>query len=1431
MVIEIEEIDIPIAKLLKRLGLADMEFEGIISSVSFDFSGEEEYGTLVVNCENDSQPDSIDIICDALKAYFHCDLKVVTKQSDLSPAKETVLRWRKILEILNGSFSYVTDAVYVQAISENMVCCHVPNAFILNKMKRNHSKLTEAIEQVILKKVEVIFALEDTQNISESDPYKPETKMLDMQEYQSLISPTSLPSPFQKKFEKEPPKTEFSDNPTPIYQMVFNRSVFTIEGEVFSLEYRENSSVATLGLYDGTDSVKCIAFRDSAKWLNEHSKNGMRIKAVGKATLDTRTQKPSFFIDQAKLAEKKEEIVDDASEKRIELHAHTQMSAMDSILKIDDYIETAAKWGWEAVAVTDHGVVQAFPDLYEKCVKKGIKPVFGMEGYLVDVTPIVYNKELIDSETFNQHDMGKHEYVVFDLETTGLSPLNDQIIEFGAVKIKEGQVIDTFSTLVNPQRPISSIITEITGITNEMLKDKSTIEEILPKFLRFLEGSILVAHNANFDYRFLKQQVKVVLNQDLNRAYVDTLSLSRSLLSIKSNSLDKVVKALNLEEFNHHRALDDADITAKVFLSLMEIAEKRGKKTLCDLDSLKSEMDLKKLFGKDITIYVLNVKGLFNLYRLVTESHIKYFGKGVPLIPKDVLSQNREGLLIGTGSPMSELASAYRYGYDESELKEIAQFYDFIEIMPPDAYTEVEEGLNYDKMLHMYQIFYQLGVHMGLDCIMNGNVHYLKDENKKPWSIMKISEKALRRRNKKFSPDLFQGVHLQMRTTQQMLEVAQKITGSIEKAKEIVIVNPKRLVEKMEDIKPITRKLHTPEMDGADENIREIAYQRVHEIYGENPPEEVKKRLDFELDAIIGNGYSVLYLIAQKIVKRSMEDGYLVGSRGSVGSSLVATMLGITEVNPLAPHYVCPSCKKTEFANFKGCSSGYDLPDKNCPLCNTKMVKFGQEIPFETFMGFNGNKVPDIDLNFSGEYQTKAHKYIEELFGSDHVFKAGTISTVADKTAYGYVLRYEEATEQSIKDIEKERIAQEIAGVKRTTGQHPGGLMIVPKSKQVFEFTPVQHPANDRNSDVQTTHFDYHSIHDDLVKIDALGHDDPTFMRYLENITGINPLDVPMDDHETIEIFSSLRPLGLKKGDIPGVENGSLGIPEFGTTFVRSMLLETRPKTFADLVRISGLSHGTGVWIDNARNLINDKVAKLSEVIACRDDIMNMLIHSGIEHVRAFQIMETVRKGKTLKEEDVEIMKRHGIKDWFMKSCESIKYLFPKAHAVAYVSMAFRVAYFKVHYPLAFYSTYFTVKGGEFDINLILSGPEQIKNWLKDPESHTDVSKQKLTASRVVNELALEMLLRGFKFLPVNIKKSSINQFDIEDNKLRIPLSRVNGLGERVAQSIVSEREKSDFVSVDDFGRRTLVSVSTVDTLREMTAFEGLQEHAQYSLF
>ncbi|HOO32500.1 MAG TPA: PolC-type DNA polymerase III [Thermotogota bacterium] len=1446
MLLEAKDIQISTHTLLERLGLRELGLNAVIRDFSLHCKDQTVSGQMMIDYSEMVDPDSVKILQKALEKYFGCNIRLSLKNERLNPAQETVLRWKTILRILNGSFSYVTDKVYIKAITEEKICCYVPNEFILRKIKQNRKKLTDTIADEIGFDVKVDFELDESRGKETMEAAHPQ---FDMDAMYEMMAETEIQAQAQNQMDEKPKRRFFKssftkraepkerppvgETVTPIYQMVFNKSEFTIEGEVFSVDYREGPKVATFGIYDGTDSVRCIAFRENAEWIGANLKDGKYAKAIGKATVDNRSDKPSFFIDNIEAGTPKEKRMDNAEEKRIELHAHTQISAMDSIMQIGDFIDTAARWGWEAIAITDHGVVQSFPDLYERCIKNHIRPIFGMEGYLVDVAPIVYNKEFLDEvKTDAIHEkITAMDYVVFDFETTGLSPLNDEIIEFGAVKVVNGEVTETFSELVDPGRPISEKISEITGITNEMLKGQPKIDEVLPRFMEFIAGTVLVAHNANFDYRFLKQQALKVLGLDYNNAYVDTLSLSRSLLNMKSNSLDKVVKALGLDDFNHHRAFEDAKITADVFLKLAEIATNRGKDTLEGLDSLKSEMDLTKLFGRDFTVYVRNKTGLRNLYKLVTESHLNYFGRAVPLIPKDILTKNREGLIIGTGSPMSELANGYRFGYDNDELKELAQFYDFIEIMPPDAYTAVEEDLDYDRMYKMYKKFYELSQEIGLPCIMTGNVHYLDRENKKPWSIMKISEKALRRRGKQFPSGMFDAVNLHLRTTDEMLEIAEKITGSFEEAKALVIDNPKKLIANFEDIKPITRQLHPPEMDGAEEEVREIAYKKMYEIYGENPLPEVKKRLDFELDAIIGNGYSVLYLIAQRIVNKSMEDGYLVGSRGSVGSSFAATMLGITEVNPLSPHYVCPECKHTEFSEDKSVSSGYDLPEKDCPECGAQMRRLGQEIPFETFMGFNGNKVPDIDLNFSGEYQTRAHRYIEELFGRDHVFKAGTISTVADKTAYGYVLRYEECTDENIKDIEKERISKVIAGVKRTTGQHPGGLMIVPKSMNVYEFTPVQHPANDRNSEVRTTHFDYHSIHDDLVKIDALGHDDPTFMRYLQDITGINPLDVPMGDEKTVQIFSSPDPLGLKPDDIPGVVNGSLGIPEFGTNFVRGMLMDTKPRSFADLVRISGLSHGTGVWLDNANMLIKNKTAVLSEVIACRDDIMNLLIHSGVEHVKAFQIMEIVRKGKDLKEEDVELMKEHGIQDWFIKSCEAIKYLFPKAHAVAYVSMAFRVAYFKVHHPLAYYSTYFTVKGGEFDVNLILSGPQKIRQWLDDPEAFGSMSKQKLNSARVVNEIALEMLLRGYEFLPVSIKKSDINRFTIEDGKLRIPLNRVSGLGDRAAESVVIEREKEPFISIDDFNRRTACSTSIIEVLKEMKAFDGLQEHAQYSLF
>ena len=1426
MNIGISELQISTNRMLKKLGLGEISLNAVAKKICFEHRSEGLKGKLIVECSDELEAETIDFFEKALNRFFECPFQVVLKNEDLSPAQELVLRWPNVLRILNGSFSYVTDKVYVKAVGERKASVYVPNEFVYRKIKKNKGLLKDAILEVINEEIEVDCEIDTTAKMAMETTHSKERSI-----------PVEV-EPLAKKAVKPVKKTasgkentgrRIKTAPVSINSIKFDDSVYTIRGKVFSKDYREGPNVITFGLYDGTDSAKCIAFRDNALWLNTNMDDDDYLLIKGKATLDQRSSKPTFFINSATRIESPETRKDDyEGDKRIELHAHTQMSAMDSIMNIKDYIKRAAEWGWESVGVTDHCVVQAFPDLYEECRKEGINPIFGMEGSLVDITPVVYNLKRLKQ---SRNPLKEIDYVVFDFETTGLSPLKDEIIEFGAVKISNGEKVDEFSALVKPRKRVSAKITDITGISEEMLRNKPSIEQVLPEFMDFIKGSVLVAHNANFDYRFLKQQVKTVLNEAFHSVYVDTLALSRALLKTKRNSLDKVVKKLGLDDFNHHRALDDAEVTGKVFLKFMQMAQKRGKETLEELDSLKSEVNLKKLFGRDLTLYAKNKKGLFNLYKLVTLSHLDYFGKGVPLIPKDELTRNRDGIVIGTGSPMSELANAYRYGLDDQELKEIAQYYDFIELMPPDAYTKVNEGFNSNDLEKMYRKFYHLGGELGLPVMMTGNTHYLDPENKKPWSIMKISEKALRRRGKMFSADLFSAVNLHMRTTGEMMDIAEKVLGDRKKAEEVVIKNPKQFAADFEAIKPITRKLHPPSIEGADEEIRETALRNMNKLYGDHPPDRVKERLEKELESIIGNGYSVLYLIAEKIVKKSKEDGYLVGSRGSVGSSFVATMLGITEVNPLAPHYVCENCKHTDFPEKTGVSSGYDLPDKTCPECGSNLMKLGQEIPFETFMGFEGNKIPDIDLNFSGEYQTKAHRYIEELFGSDHVFKAGTISTVADKTAFGYVLRFEEVTDEIIKDVEKQRIANEIAGVRRTTGQHPGGLMIVPRDKSVFEFTPVQKPANDQKTDVQTTHFDYHSIHDDLVKIDALGHDDPTFMRYLQDLTGIDPLDVPMDDKATIRIFSSLDPLGIQNGDIPGVHNGSLGIPEFGTNFVRGMLMETKPSSFADLVRISGLSHGTGVWLGNARDIIVGGIATLQDVIACRDDIMNMLIHSGMDAMEAFTIMEKVRKGKGLSDEEIDDMKKHGVKKWFLNSCREIKYLFPKAHAVAYVSMAFRVAYFKVHEPLAFYSTYFTVKGGEFDVPVITSGTEKIKTWLNNPEAFGEMSKQKMNAARVVNEIALEMLMRGFEFLPVDIRKSSANSFDIEDGKLRIPLSRVQGLGDRAAESIVKARNEEPFVSVDDLKRRTSVSSSIVDVLRDMGALNNLQEHAQYSLF
>ncbi|WP_428013850.1 PolC-type DNA polymerase III [Athalassotoga sp.] len=1186
-----------------------------------------------------------------------------------------------------------------------------------------------------------------------------------------------------------------------------------ISGKAFSFDYRNGKSpVISFGIFDGTSAIECKAFGEIAADFAEGVPEFCVIS--GKVQEDRFTHEPVIMVKSIEKGEPKTRM-DLSPVKRVELHLHTTMSAMDGIVDPKELFELLKKWGHDAVAVTDHGVVQAFPEFEKMGEKYGIKPIYGMEAYLVDDSSKIFrngkSKEKIEDKR----------YVVIDFETTGLNAVEDEIIEIGAVKIEKMQIVDQFSSLVKPKRAISQKSKEITGISSEMLENAPSAEEVMPKFFEFIEDAILVAHNADFDYRFLRESAKN-LGRDINVPYIDTLQMSKSLLSLSSYGLEKVVKALSLEDFNHHRALDDASITAKVFIKLIEMAEHKGIQTLDKLNTLSRNVNVGNLRPYHLTILVKNRTGLVNLYKMVSKSHIDYF-KSKPRIPRSLLEKHREGLLIGSACTSGELAQNYFGGASDDELIQMISFYDFLEVMPLDVLSDEakDREINRDLLKNFYLKIYTLGKALSIPVVMTGDVHFLNPEDAKVRSILMGAQDY---------KDFEKQPSLYLRTTEEMLEAAREIFDDFENSseicKEIVIDNTRKISDQIEKIQIVDKVLHTPKIENAENIIREETYANAKKKYGDPLPPEVDQRLERELKSIIDNGYAVLYLIAKKLVEKSRSDGYVVGSRGSVGSSLVATMLGITEVNPLPPHYYCPECHHFEFDDSK--ESGYDLPPKKCPVCGSQMISDGQNIPFETFMGFKGDKVPDIDLNFSGDYQSVAHKFIEELFGHDHVFRAGTISTIAERTAYGFVKGYLEKTGERMNKVEMDYYASRLTGVKRTTGQHPGGLMIVPKELDIHQFTAVQRPANDITSDVITTHFDYQSIHDTLVKLDILGHDDPTTMKMLKELTGIDPMTIPMNDPETMMIFSSLKPLKLSPDEV-GTQVGTNGIPEFGTQFVKQMLIETKPQNFGDLIRISGLSHGTDVWANNAQSIIKSKKATLETVIACRDDIMIYSIKKGIENSIAFNIMEKVRKGKGLKEEEIKIMKAHEIPDWYIESCQKIRYLFPKAHAAAYVSMAFRIAYFKVHYPLAFYATYFTIKGDEFDVRIAYEGLEFINRELKKIQNE-GIDNVKDKARESVLEVAKEMILRGYKFIGVDIFKSSAKRFEIENDALRVPLNKIPGLGDKVASSIEEERKLKPFTSVEDLRSRTILNKNHIQMLKEMGALKSLPEKDQITL-
>ncbi|EGL19579.1 DNA polymerase III, alpha subunit, Gram-positive type [Paenibacillus sp. HGF7] len=1109
--------------------------------------------------------------------------------------------------------------------------------------------------------------------------------------------------------------------------------------------------------------------------------------------------------------------MDDAEEKRVEFHLHTTMSTMDGITPVDQYIKTAAKWGHKAIAITDHSGVQSYPDANKAGKKNGIKVIYGVEANVVnDSVPIVLNP--IDA------DLKQATYVVFDIETTGLSVLNNKIIEIAGVKVQEGKEIDRYSTFIQPHEKIPYHIQQLTNITDEMVKDAPELADELPKFIDFIGDSVLVAHNARFDIGFIQANLKRLGHPQMTNAVLDTLEMARLLFpSMKNHRLNTLSDKFKVSLENHHRAIDDTIALGHVLQHLINEAYDRNITNLGRMNDFVGK-DLSNQRPFHCCIYATNAIGKKNLFKLISISHTEYFNK-VATIPKSRLIELREGLLIASGCEKGEFFETV-LNKSQEEAEQVSEFYDVLEIQPVSYNMHlVDRGLVGSRadLEDAVKRIVAIGAKQGKPVIATGNVHYLEPRDKvaRDITINGITGFSPLKDMKK--PDAH------FRTTREMLEEF-RFLGQ-EKAHEVVVRNTNDLADRFEEIELFPTKLFTPIIEGADDEIRNKCYETARQIYGDEVPEIVVQRLEKELVPIIKYGFSANYLISERLVKKSNEDGYLVGSRGSVGSSVVATFLGISEVNPLPPHYICRSCKFSEWFTDGSIPSGFDLPDKTCPTCGDKLKGEGQDIPFETFLGFKGDKVPDIDLNFSGEYQPVAHNYTKVLFGEKSVFRAGTIGTIADKTAFGYVKKYEEGQGKKWRNAEIVRLASGCTGVKRSTGQHPGGIVVVPDYMEVDDITPVQFPADDKNSEWKTTHFDYHAFDANLLKLDILGHDDPTMMRMLQDLTGIDPTTIPMNDPKVMSIFHSTDALGVPPEKIR-TPVATYGVPEMGTKFVRQMLQETHPSSFADLLQISGLSHGTGVWLGNAQELIKKGICNIKTVIGCRDDIMLYLIYkAGMDAGLAFKITESVRKGKGLTDEWKEDMKKHNVPAWYIESCERIEYMFPKAHAAAYVISAVRTAYFKVYHPIAYYATYFTVRAEDFDLELLCQGYDAIMKKLIEIEEKGFQALPKEKAMISILEMALEMTARGFSFKPIDLYRSDATKFIIDGDSLIPPFSAVPGIGENAARNIAASKESGDFLSIEDFQNRSKASKTVVELLNGMGCFRGLPESNQLSLF
>ena len=1204
-------------------------------------------------------------------------------------------------------------------------------------------------------------------------------------------------------------------------------------GELSNMETKELRSgkiLVSFDLYDGTGSLTCKSFLkpEQADDVISKLKKARGVKLCGNLGFSNFSGEVEMIANTIVETKGLERVVrrDESEVKRVELHLHTKMSQMDGMSSAADLIKRAMSWGMKSIAITDHGVVQSFPEAHKLLGRNNpdMKVIYGVEAYLApDKKPSVRNIKGQSLDTT---------YCVLDLETTGFSPRLEKITEIGVMKYQDGKVIDKFSCFVNPEKSIPPRVVEVTGITDDMVRNAETIDKVFPKLLEFIKDSVLVAHNAEFDVGFLRHFARE-LGYEFDFTYLDTLSLAYELFpEYKTYKLGRIAKNLGIKVDVAHRALDDVDTTVKVFKVMLDMLRERGVKTLEDIEIYASDETAKKEAFKKLRthhaiILAKDYVGLKNLYKLVSYSHLDYFYKK-PRILRSMFKKYSEGLIIGSACSDGELYQSILLGKSDEEIEAIAREYDYLEIQPlsnNDYLIRNGEVPDKEYLKEINRTIVKLAEKLNKPVVATGDVHFMDPEDEIYRRILEAGQGF---------KDADNQAPLYLRTTEEMLEEFSYLGR--DKAYEVVVTNTNLIADMCEQISPISPEKCPPHIEGCEQEIKDIAYGKAHELYGEELPDIVQERLDKELNSIIQNGFSVMYIIAQKLVWKSNDDGYLVGSRGSVGSSVVAYMTGITEVNALPPHYRCHKCKHSDFNDY-GAKNGFDLPDRACPVCGEMMDKDGMDIPFETFLGFNGDKEPDIDLNFSGEYQAKAHRYTEVIFGKGTTFKAGTIGTIAEKTAFGYVKKYFEERNTSANKAEITRISKGCTGIKRTTGQHPGGIIVVPKGREIFEFCPVQHPADDPNSDIITTHFDYHSIDSNLLKLDILGHDDPTVIRMLQDITGVDPQKIPLDDKETMSIFSSTKALGVTPEQINS-KVGTFGIPEFGTKFVRGMLLDTLPKSFSDLLCISGLSHGTDVWLGNAKDLIDGGViTSISDAVCCRDDIMVYLIKMGLEPNTSFKIMELVRKGKALKDpekwaEYEKMMRDHDVPEWYIDSCRKIKYMFPKAHAAAYVMMAFRIAWFKVHIPLAYYAAYFSIRAKAFDAEYMIFGKEKVREKMKEISLQGNDAAPKDKDMYDDLEIVLEMYERGFKFLPIDLYKSDWDKFKVEEDALRPPLNSISGMGNVAAEAIFNAvHEETPISSIDNLKKRAKIGNSAVDLLRKFGCLNGLSESDQVSFF